>query len=123
MQLTPDFALLGDALTFDAADTLCAQGIALIGETPGPITVDLAEINGANTLTVALLLAWYRAARLQEKSIVFVNLSGELRNIIAFSGLESLLPADDVAPDHTADHTSDQERLTDNSCKQRSPGA
>ena len=94
VQLTPEFALHGDALAFSSADDIREQGCRLIRAAeaqPGPVEVDLGGVKRANTLMVAILLAWYREAHLLQKSIVFVNLSSELRNIVTFSGLQSIL--------------------------------
>lgn len=94
VQLTPEFALLGEVLEFASADEIRDQGCQLIRaslERPEAIEVDLGGVNRANTLMVAILVAWYREAQLLQKSIVFVNLSSELRKIVTFSGLQSIL--------------------------------
>ncbi len=94
MELTEDFRLLGAAIDFDDADAVAVRGCELIENAAAPISVDLEGLERANTVTVAVLLAWYRAAHLQDKSIEFVNLSSDLRNIVRFSGLDPvLLPA------------------------------
>ena len=95
IELSNEFALSGDAIGLDDADRVRLQGLGLIdarqvGEEDA-IVVDLARVESANTITVAVLAAWHRHARLSGKSIVFVNLSNELRNIIAFSGLTDIL--------------------------------
>ena len=90
-ELTDDFRLLGDAVDFEDADALKARGCALIEAAKAPVSVDLGGLERANTLTVALLLAWYRAARLHDTPIEFVNLSSDLRNIVRFSGLDPVL--------------------------------
>ncbi len=89
--LDDQFVLSGAELTLEIAEQIKTRGLQLIGQAQVPIVVDCAGVERANSVTVAVFTAWYRAASLQEKSIVFVNLSEELRNIIAFSGL-SLLP-------------------------------
>ena len=68
-----------------------AAGEALMARSPGPYQFDLGGLQRANSVTVAVLLAWYRHATLRQKSIMFVNLSQDLLNIIEFSGLRRLL--------------------------------
>lgn len=89
--LNDHFALQGDEISTADADTLRTQGVHLIRRADSPITVDLQGLQRANSVTVAIMLAWYRAAHLAGQPILFVNLSAELRNIIAFSGLTDVL--------------------------------
>ena len=91
--LDPEFRLSGDELDFDAAEQIRAQGDALIDASDGPITVDCGGLVRSSSVTVAVMLAWYRRAHRDTKAIEFVNLSDDLRNIIEFSGLSSLLLA------------------------------
>jgi len=87
-------------ITFDNAEGLRTRIDQQIAEAPSAetagdsadIAIDMRSLERVNTLCVALMTAWYRSARLHNTSIVFVNLSDELRNIIAFSGLSDLLP-------------------------------
>ena len=89
--LTPAFELVGKELDINDAETIKQAGKALISAADGRLRVDLGELEIANSVTVALLIAWYRAATLEEKSNDFVNLSAELQDIIEFSGLSRLL--------------------------------
>ncbi|MEQ9451467.1 MAG: STAS domain-containing protein [Pseudomonadales bacterium] len=93
VELTDDFQLRGDEVHFDAAPALKKRGDALItaAATGQPVSVDLAGLDNANSLTVALLLQWYRTAHALGLSIVFLHLSQDLRNIITFSGLSEIL--------------------------------
>jgi len=90
-QLSEHFALSGEEVGLDQAEEIKAQGVIMIGAHDGPITVDLAGLQRANSVTIAMLVTWYRHATLQNKAIMFVNLSAELHNIIEFSGLLSVL--------------------------------
>jgi ABC-type transporter Mla MlaB component len=102
--LTQDFALDGVEVGLDQAEAIKSQGVRLISAGPGPFTVNLSSLQRANSVTVALLLAWYRFAALQQKSIVFTHLSQDLRNIIEFSGLSQiLLPNSPGQVDKTSD--------------------
>ncbi len=95
-QLAEPFNLTGDELGLEQAEAVKAAGMALIERSSDaePIRVDLAALEQANSVTVAVLMAWYRHAAIQQKSIMFVNLSQDLLNIIEFSGLRRLLVAD-----------------------------
>jgi anti-anti-sigma factor len=89
--LTDQFSFVGEEIGLDVAEAIKTQGVGLINTSTGPINVDLAGLNRANSVTVAVLVAWYRHATLQRKSIFFVNLSEELHNIVDFSGLSRIL--------------------------------
>ena len=97
VELNEQFCLSGVEVSLDDAELIKRQGIGMIDAQPGPITVDLAQLQRANSVTVALLVAWYRRATLQQKAITFVNLSEELHNIVEFSGLSRVL-----LPPHTS---------------------
>lgn len=56
------------------------------------VVVDLSGIENGNSAAVALLIAWYRAAESQDKSIRFVAAPAELENIVELSGLRDVLP-------------------------------
>lgn len=99
-QLTDSFAVQGKEIELDDAEALKIAGAALIDAQPSPIQVDFEALVQANSITVALMLAWYRRAKLQQKSIMFVNLSQELHNIIEFSGLSSVLLPNPITPDN-----------------------
>jgi len=89
--LTDEFTLEGGELALDQAEAIKVRGVALIDASAGPFSVDLAGLERANSITVAVLVAWYRHATLHQKSILFVNLSQELNNIVEFSGLSRIL--------------------------------
>ena len=78
-------------ISFDNAEEVKQLGRDHIANLQNPIEIDVSAIEQANSLAVAILSAWQRTATLQDKSIVFVNLSQELRNIIALSGLDDVL--------------------------------
>ncbi|MFT7653498.1 MAG: ABC-type transporter Mla MlaB component [Limisphaerales bacterium] len=92
--LSENFCLTGDEVSFEQAESLKTTGDRMISGQTTAIRMDLGELDRANTLTVSLLTHWFRTAQQQNKSIVFVNLSQELRNIIDFSGLNQVLLAD-----------------------------
>ena len=89
--ITPEFAVSGRELDINDAEALKIAGRELIANGESPLRVDLGDLETANSVTVAVLVAWYRAAAREEKRIDFVNLSPELQDIIEFSGLSRLL--------------------------------
>jgi anti-anti-sigma factor len=98
--LFDDLKLTGEELEHADAEAIRQKGNALIARADGEVTFDLGGLQRANSLTVAVLVDWYRTATLQQKGIVFANLSKEMRNIIEFSGLSDLLlgKADTASP-------------------------
>lgn len=78
-------------LSFQNAEAVKQQGYDYIDKHSGAICVDVGRLRSANSVSVAVLSAWHRRAAFRQKSIVFVNLSQELRNIISFSGLDEVL--------------------------------
>lgn len=97
-ELTADFRLHGEAATVEQAETLKSKGLALIDEATDTVQVQLGALQSANSVTVALLVAWYRAANLQNKSIVFSDVPTSLRAIIDVSGLAEVLAPASTAP-------------------------
>ena len=93
-QLSDQFELHGEEVLFAEVEAIKKQGMQLIEDAQDSVKVDLANLERANSVTIALLTAWYRHAHLHKKSIVFAYLSEDLRNIIAFSGLTDILPID-----------------------------
>ena len=89
--ISDDFVVSGDELTLNDAEAIKAAGVRIITAAENAVRVDLNGLERANSVTAAVLVAWYRSATLQNKSIVFVNLSQELRDIIEFSGLSRVL--------------------------------
>ena len=91
--------MLAQDITWDNAEEVRRWGVQEIaaGDTQAQdlktqeVQIDLGAQTQANSVTVAVMSAWVRAASLHNKSIVFVNLSGDLRNIIALSGLDDVL--------------------------------
>ena len=82
---------LPQEVTFETAEDLKQVGLECIAQAEGDLQLDVGGVQQANSIAVALLCAWHRHASLQHKSIVFVNLSQELRNIIALSGLDDVI--------------------------------
>lgn len=86
-----DGVIVGEEIELADAERLKNIGLAYIEQCADAVCFDVAGLKRSNSITVALFLAWYRAACIAKKSIKFVNLSSDLSNIIEFSGLTSVL--------------------------------
>ena len=83
---------LSGRVGFDNLVEVRAAGEARIqeGETRR-IAFDCSGLSEANSVAVALLIAWQRAAERCGKTVVFRGASQDLRNIAEFSGLNEML--------------------------------
>ncbi len=80
------------AVQFDNVSAVRRQGETLIREQPdNALVVRIGATTQGSSVTVALLLAWLRAARGDGKHLRFANVPDDLRNIIEFSGLTEVL--------------------------------
>ena len=55
-------------------------------------SIDLGDVSKSDSATLALLLEWYRYAKLQEKPIEFLRVPRILLNIAKLSDLDEVLP-------------------------------
>lgn len=92
-----DYRLTG-AVTFDSMARIRAEGAAAIAAAGKRVLVDLSGLERGNSVAVALLMAWLRAAQHEDKSLVFAGAPAELTNIIELSGMTDVLPLQDAAP-------------------------
>lgn len=83
--------VVSGALTLANVAAALSEGNAAIGE--GVRTVDLAEVGELDSSALALLLAWLREAKRQNRSLVFANLPQGLTTIARLYGVAELLPA------------------------------
>jgi len=90
-----DRMVVSGALTLGNVAAVLRDGNAAIGE--GVRTVDLAEVGELDSSALALLLAWLREAKRQNRSLVFANLPQGLTTIARLYGVAELLPATSAA--------------------------
>ena len=91
--------VLSGALTLANVAAVLREGAAAIGE--GVRTVDLGEIGELDSSALALLLAWLREAKRQNRELAFANLPQGLTTIARLYGVAELLPASSApAPAH-----------------------
>jgi phospholipid transport system transporter-binding protein len=55
-------------------------------------TVDLAQVEAADSAAVSMLLAWLRNAQRHEAKLVFVNVPDNLRSLAGLYGVADALP-------------------------------
>jgi ABC-type transporter Mla MlaB component len=90
--LTPENGFeLPESVNFENLVRVRAQGEALIDEQDATV-FNLNTLQEHTSAAIALLIAWFRYSHLQGKSILFVNVPVELRNIIELAELDDLLP-------------------------------
>ena len=77
--------------SFTNAHKLRELGCNFITESESPV-FDLQQVIAEDNSGLALLTAWTRFAKQQGKSVFFVNLPEQLRDIAKLSGLDQLLP-------------------------------
>ncbi len=78
-------------LTYATVPELLTQQKALLAYAE-TLEVDLQGISKSDSAGIALLIAWIRALREEERSIVFLNLPKQLQAMARVSGLEGILP-------------------------------
>ena len=59
--------------------------------------IDLSAVSSAGAVTLSLLLAWLRAAKSQNVSLVVINMPDRLFDMARVSGLELVLPFDSTS--------------------------
>lgn len=90
-----DYRLDG-AVSFETMARIRAEGEAAIAAAGEHAIMDLSGLEHGNSVTVALLMAWLRAAESAGKELVFTAAPAELINIIELSGMTSVLPLAEV---------------------------
>ena len=90
--------VVSGALTLANVAAALAEGNSAIGESVR--TVDLAEVGELDSSALALLLAWLREAKRQNRDLAFANLPQGLTTIARLYGVAELLPAASPASAH-----------------------
>lgn len=67
-------------------------GESIIGRMPSSGVVELSELGSANAVTLSLILAWLRAAKQKNRSVVIRGMPKKLFDMARVSGLELILP-------------------------------
>lgn len=91
-------AVAGDTLRvqgvvdFDNADAACAEGLQKLATMPATVTLDLAGLESASTVTVAVLLRWGRTLAARGGRLQLSHVPAKCRAILQVSGLSAALP-------------------------------
>ena len=93
-----DRMVVGGALTLASVAAVLREGSAAIGQ--GVRTVDLGEVAELDSSALALLLAWMREAKRQNRELQFANLPQGLTTIARLYGVAELLPASPAHSHH-----------------------
>ena len=86
----------GDCLRVSGRLTMDSIG-ALFAEAMQPIegknwTIDLAQVEAADSAAVSMLLSWLRNAQRHEATLTFVNVPENLRSLADLYGVADALP-------------------------------
>jgi phospholipid transport system transporter-binding protein len=90
--------VVSGALTLASVAAALREGSPVIGQ--GVCTVDLAEVGELDSSALALLLAWMREAKKQNRELQFANLPQGLTTIARLYGVADLLPAAPASVHH-----------------------
>jgi len=85
------FRLVGE-LTFATVMALWREGTAQLTGGDGPLTVDLGQVERADSAGLALLIEWTREAERAKRPIQFHNVPRQMREIARVSSLDGILP-------------------------------
>jgi len=83
-----------ELIRFGNAAAVRHAGEAFLDQADAAVRFDLAALRENNSVVVALLLAWVRRADQLGRSLLFVNVPADLRNIIELYGVSGILPLD-----------------------------
>ncbi len=79
-------------LTFVTVAFLWESSKPMLDSAASPIRFDLKSVTQSDSAGVALLIAWVRYARTQNKETHLMNLPEQMQAIIKVSGLNEVLP-------------------------------
>ena len=82
--------VLSGAVTLANVASVAEEGRRHLAE--GVQTVDVGEVSEMDFSLLAMLLAWLREARSQERELRFANLPEALQTLARLYGVEGLLP-------------------------------
>jgi phospholipid transport system transporter-binding protein len=88
----PGWARICGRIDVENAAEVFEQGLLLSGDGP-EMDVDLSGLTTADSVTLAVLIAWAGRARKQGKGVHYSGISDQLRALAQLSDVESLLDA------------------------------
>lgn len=90
------FAITGD-LTFATIGRQAAKSLAFLRVTQ-QVTVDLAQVNNADSAGLALMIEWLKFARSHQTQLLFLHIPKTLLNLASLGGLDATLFSDGDQP-------------------------
>ncbi|MEZ5461402.1 lipid asymmetry maintenance protein MlaB [Dokdonella sp.] len=88
----PGRARISGRIDVENAAEVFELGLLLSGDGPG-MEVDVSALTTADSVTLAVLIAWAGRARKQGKGVHYSGISDQLRALARLSDVESLLDA------------------------------
>lgn len=79
-------------LSFVTASSSLRAALAVLRDASGPVVIDLADIQRADSAGVALLIELVRFARERDLDLRFANLTQQVEILAAVSGVDTLIP-------------------------------
>jgi len=86
-------------VTFDDLMARREAGERAIADADAAVVFDLGGLDAGNSAAVALLMAWFRAAERDGKTVRFVRVPQQLRSILELSGMTGVLPLEETDSD------------------------
>lgn len=81
-------------LNFDTVPDVYDRSLAWVQKSQGAITVDLKDVQRADSAGLALLVEWLHLARRRNRELNFVNVPEQVRSLIRVNGLGRALSVD-----------------------------
>lgn len=85
------FRIVGE-LTFNTVPEIAKKGLALFNGAGADLRIDLREVSRTDSAGLALLIAWLRYAKKENKSLQFLNIPAQMLAIAQISSLDQILP-------------------------------
>ncbi|MCD6060464.1 MAG: hypothetical protein K0R03_974 [Moraxellaceae bacterium] len=83
---------INGTVNFANADACRQEGLALLGQMPADVVVDLGGLTAPGSVTVAVLLHWARSVAARQGSLRLAQVPEKCRAILRVSGLAEALP-------------------------------
>jgi len=78
-------------LSFDTVPDVFAKSAAWVQKSQGAITIDLKNVDRADSAGLALLVEWLQLARRRNLSLTFANMPEQVRSLARVNGLSNAL--------------------------------
>jgi phospholipid transport system transporter-binding protein len=90
-----DLLQVSGRLTMETVSGLYHSGLQPVGN--GPLVIDFAQVETADSAAVSLLLSWLRRAQGNQVTLSFVNVPDNLLSLARLYGVAELLPLRQVS--------------------------